>query len=183
MIRYLSIGLLMLSSAAALADGPSYSYIQGSYQEWDIDSADGDGFGVGGSVAIGDKFHIFADYASVEFESVLDVDLTTAGVGYHHGATEKTDFFVELGFADIDVESLGDDSGLLARIGVRSMISESLELWAAVSETDFDDVDLGTEFGAGAWYTISGNFAVGAEARFADDVDRFGIGIRLFFDK
>ena len=35
MLRFLSIGALMLSSATAMAEGPSYSYIQASYQEVD----------------------------------------------------------------------------------------------------------------------------------------------------
>ena len=44
-------------------------------------------------------------------------------------------------------------------------------------------IDLGTELGVGLWYTVSGNFALGLEARIADDVTRYGVGFRLYFDK
>jgi len=180
----------MLGSAVALADSPSYSYIQASYVDIDVDfgggidgSADGDGFGVGGSVELNDNWHIFADYMSTELESVLDVDITTIGGGYRRGISDTTDVFAELGYAKIDLQGFGDDSGLTARVGIRSMISSSLEVYGSVGTLDFDDVDWGTEFGAGLWYTVSGNFAVGADARFSDDVTRLGIGVRLYFDK
>jgi len=178
----------MLSGAAAWADGPSYSYIEASYQEIDVDlgggfDADGDGFGVAGSVEIGDKWHVFADYTTAKLESVVDLDLTTAGVGYHSSISDKTNFFAELGFAKVDLQFAGDDTGISARVGVRSMISDSLELYGSLGTLDFDDVDYGTEFGAGLWYGVSGNFAIGVGARVADDITRYGVGFRLYFDK
>ena len=43
MLRNLSIAALMLSSATAMAEGPSYSYIQANYEKVDISGGDGDG--------------------------------------------------------------------------------------------------------------------------------------------
>jgi hypothetical protein len=192
MLRYLSIGALMLSSATAMAEGPSYSYIKASYQEWELDTSelglglsdiDGDGFGVAGSVGFGNSWHIFADYATAEFESVVDIDLMTVGVGYHLGINDNTDFFAELGFAKGDIQFLGDDTGISYKIGVRGMVTPSFELFASIGEMDFDDIDIGAELAAGLWYTVSGNFALGAEGRFADDITRYGVGFRLYFDK
>jgi len=188
MFRYTVVGVLLLSSAVALADTPSYSYVQASYVDVSVDlgggfDADGDGFGVAGSVAINDQWHIFADYSSADLESVLDLDLTTIGAGYRHGISDTTNVFAELGYAKVDVQFAGDDSGLSARVGIRSMINSNLEVYGSVGTLDFDDVDWGAEFGAGAWYTVSGNFALGADVRFSDDVTRFGLGVRLYFDK
>lgn len=188
MFRYATTALLMLSSTVALAEGPSYSYIQAIYAEVELDAGgpfnvDGDGFGVAGSVELGDSWHVFADYTTADLESALDLDLTVVGAGYRHSLSEKTDVFAELGFAKIDVQFVGDDSGLSARVGVRSMVSEALELNASIGTLEFDDVDYGTEFGVGLWYTLSGNIALGADARFADEVTRYGVGIRLYFDK
>ena len=81
MLRYALIGALMLSSAAAMAEGPSYSYIQAAYEEVDVDfgggiDADGDGFSLGGSVPIGDSWFIFAGYGSSDLESVSYTHLT-----------------------------------------------------------------------------------------------------------
>ena len=192
MLRYALVGVLMLSSAAALADGPSYSYIQASYQEVDIDAgggidADGDGFGLGGSVALGDDWYVFAGYSSAELESVIDLKVLTIGGGWHTSISPNTDFFAQLGFADgeLDVSGFGsaDDSGYAAAVGVRSMVSEELELYGSIGQVDFDDFGDGTSFSAGLWYTVSGNLALGLGAEFDDDVTTYGVGVRLFFDK
>lgn len=187
MLRITAVGVLMFSSTLALAERPSYNYIQGSYQQWDLDAggidADGDGFAVAGSVAFGDNWHAFADYASAELDSFLDVDLTTVGGGFHVDLSNRTDVYAELGLAKADVQFFGDDTGLVYRVGVRSMLNPNLELTASLGEMDFDDVDFGTEFAAGLWYTVSGNLAVGGEARFADDINRYGISARLYFDR
>jgi len=188
MFRYAAVSVLMLSSAAAMADGPSYSYIQASYVDIDVDvgggaSANGNGFGVAGSVELNDNWHIFADYMSADLESVLNIDITTIGGGYRHAISDTTDVFAELGYAKLDVQFAGDESGLSAKVGIRSMVNDSLEVYGTVGTLDLDNVDWGTEFGAGVWYTVSGNLAVGADARFASDVTRLGIGVRLYFDK
>ena len=192
MLRYALIGALMLSSATALADGPSYSYIQAGYQEVDIDAgggieADGDGFSVGGSVAIGDSWYVFAGYSNADLESVIDLTVFTIGGGWHTAMAPNTDFYAQLGFADgeIDVSGFGsaDDSGYAAEVGIRSMLNENLELYGNIGQVDFDDLGDGTSFGAGLWYTVSGNLALGLAAEFDDDVTAYGVGIRLFFDK
>jgi len=192
MFRYALIGVLMLSSAAAMADGLSYSYIQASYQEVDIDlgggiDADGDGFGVAGSVEIGESWFIFADYSSFDFESVVDFTSLSAGAGWHSAISDKTDFFATLGYAEaeVDVQGFGsfDDSGYGASIGVRSMVSDSFELYGSLGYVDLGGGADGTAIGAGFWYTVSGNFAIGLGANFDDDVTGYGAGFRLYFDK
>jgi hypothetical protein len=63
------------------------------------------------------------------------------------------------------------------------MISPSLELYGSIGYTDLGDGADGTAFGAGLWYTVSGNIALGIGASFDDDVTTYGAGVRLFFDK
>ena len=195
MFRYAFIGALMLSSAAAMADGLSYSYIQASYQEVDIDlggpffggSVDGDGFGVAGSVEIGEDWFLFVDYSTFDFDSVVDFTSLSAGAGWHTDISDKTDFFATFGYAEaeIDVQGFGsfDDSGYGASIGVRSMVSDSFELYGSLGYVDLGSGADGTAIGAGFWYTVSGNIAIGLGASFDDDVTAYGAGFRLYFDK
>lgn len=188
-----AFGVLLLSGTAALADnGISYSYIQASYQEVEIDvgdgfDADGDGYAVGGSVEINDDWFVFATYASSDLESVVDLDQLEAGGGYHAPLSEKTDWYATLAYISVEASLSGfgsaDDSGVGVSLGVRSMVSPSLELYANASYADLGDGVDGSGFGAGLWYTVSGNIALGIGASFGDDVTTYGAGIRLYFDK
>ena len=182
----------MLSSATAMAQAPSYSYIQASYQEVDIDlggglDVDGDGFGVGGSAELGANWFIFASYSSFDFESVVDLNELSVGAGYHSAISEKTDWFVSLGYIDAELDIAGfgsfDDSGIGASLGVRSMFSPTLELYGSVGYADLGDGADGTSFAAGLWYTVTGNLALGLGVEAGDDVTGYGVGFRLYFDK
>ena len=63
------------------------------------------------------------------------------------------------------------------------MVSPSLELYANASYVDAGDGADGTGFGAGLWYTVSGNIALGIGASFLEDLTTYGAGVRLYFDK
>lgn len=191
MLRNLSIGLLLLSSTAALAEGPSYSYIQASYQEVDVDlggglDADGDGFAVAGSVDINESWYVFADFSSAELEDVIDVDLLSVGVGWHSAINDTTDWYASLAYVDAEVGAGGfgsvSDSGFGLGLGLRGMVSPQMELTGSINYDDYGD-DGQTSFGAGLWYTITGNLALGLNAEFGDDITTYGAGIRLYFDK
>ena len=189
MVRFLSIGALMLSSAVAMAEGPSYSYIQAAYQEIDIDlgavDADGDGFGVAGSVAINESWFMFAEYSSFDLESVIDVDQTALGAGWHSPISATTDWFVTAEYIDLGASARGfgsaDEDGFGVGIGVRSMMNPNLELYGQATYEDVGDGD--TTIEAGVWYTVTGNLALGALLDVGDDVTAYGVGIRLYFDK
>jgi hypothetical protein len=188
----LALGALLLSGAPALADGLSYSYIQASYQDVELDlgpgpNADGDGFAVAGSVEISDDWFIFADYGSFDLESTVDFTELSVGAGYHDSISTTTDWYASLAYVKAEVSASGfgsaDDSGYGVAAGLRSMISPSLELYGNIGYADLGDGANGTTFGAGLWYTVSGNVALGLGASFGEDVTTLGIGVRLYFDK
>ena len=192
MFRLALAGLLILSSAVAMADGLNYNYIQAAYQEVDIDlgggvDADGDGFGIGGSAAINDDWFIFASYSTFDFESVIDLSSLTIGGGYRAAVSNKTDWFATLGYAkaEVDVQGFGsaDDSGYAVSLGMRSMVSENFELYGSLGYADLGGGADGTTVSGGFWYSLSGNLALGVGAEFDDDVTAFGVGLRLYFDK
>ena len=190
MLRYLSVGLLLLSSTAAMAEGPSYSYIQAAYQEIDIDlgivDVDGDGWAVAGSVAINESWYGFASYGSGELESIVDVDQFAIGAGWHSPINERTDWFVSLAYIGAEVSAPGfgsaDDTGYGIGLGMRSMLTPKFELAGSINYSDLGDGS-DTSFGVGGWYTVTGNLALGLGADFGDDISSYGVGFRLYFDK
>ena len=192
MLRYLSIGALMLSSATAMAEGPSYSFIQANYHEVDIDvgggfNVDGNGYGVAGSVAINDNWFVFAGYTSSEFESVIDLNQASIGAGWNSEISDTTDWFVTLAYVDLEVKApqivTASDSGFAASVGVRSMLNPNFELYGSLGYSDLGDGGDGTAVAAGLWYTVAGNLALGLDAEVGSDVTTYGVGIRLYFDK
>jgi hypothetical protein len=192
MLRYLSIGALMLSSATAMAEGPSYSFIQANYQKVDIDlgggfDADGDGYSVAGSVAINDNWFVFAGYTSSQFESVVDLNQASLGAGWNSAISETTDWFATLAYVDLELKApafvAASDSGFAASVGVRSMLNPNFELYGSLGYADLGDGADGTAVAAGLWYTVAGNLALGLDAEAGSDVTTYGVGIRLYFDK
>jgi hypothetical protein len=192
MLRYLSIGALMLSSATAMAEGPSYSYIQANYQEVDIDvgggfDVDGDGFGVSGSLAINDNWFIFAGYSSLDFESVVDLTEWSLGGGWNSAISEKTDWFATAAYIDAEIDIGGfdsaSDSGFGVSVGMRSMLTPKLELAGSVGYADLGDGADGTSVSGGLWYAVAGSLALGVGFDVGEDTTGYGVGIRLYFDK
>lgn len=190
-MRYALAGLgLVLASTLAWAEEPSYSYIQASYVDIDIDTdfgdADGDGVVAGASIPINDQWHVFAGYGSSDFDGGIDIDEFSIGGGWHTGISDRTDFVATVAYVSVDASAGGpsfDDDGIGLSVGLRSMVRDNLEVYGAISYVDLDAAGDGTSIGAGLWYTVSGNFAVGLGVDVDDDVTGIGAGIRLYFDR
>jgi len=192
MYRFLAVLFATCLAAPAMADSPSYNYIQAGYQSIDIGlgagiDVDGDGYGVGGSFEIGDHMFAFASYATANFDLGVDLNQLQAGLGYRVGLTGNTDFFASLAYVDVEVEASGfgstDDSGFGATIGVRSNVSDLIELFGEIAYVDLGSGDNGTATGGGIWFNLTDSFALGLGAAFDDDVTSYGASARLYFGK
>ncbi len=188
MLRSISVISLLILAAPAMADGPNYNYIEGSYQRVTLDDGfidvDGDGFGIGGSVGIGDNWQLIGGYNTTDFDFGVELDQLVIGGGFHTALTPNTDFVANLAYIRLDASALGqsfDDDGYAARIGVRSMVSENLELAGFVQYADLSDSGNDTSVSAAAWYSFTQNFAVGLNVGTAEDVLTYGIGARVYF--
>ena len=190
MYRFLAVLLTVFLAAPAMADSPSYNFIQAGYQSVEIDlgsgfDVDGDGYGLGGSFEIGDHMFGFASYGKMDFD--FDVELTQlqAGLGYRTGLSDNTDFFATASYidAEIDVPGFGsaDDSGYGVGIGIRSNVTDLVELFAEIAYVDLGDGADGTEFGGGIWFNLTDSFALGLGASTDDDVTSYGASARFYF--
>ena len=183
--------LAMFLAAPAIADGPSYNYVQAGYQSVNLDlgggfDVDGDGYGLGGSFEIGESMFVFASYGTTGFDFDVDLNQLQAGLGYHVGLTDNTDFFATLGYVAAEVEAPGfqsvDDSGYGATIGVRSNVTDLIELFGDIAYVDFGDGGE-TAVGAGIWFNFTDSFALGLAAGSGDDVTSYGASARIYFGK
>lgn len=189
MFRYLALIQLLIFAVPGLADGPSYNFVQGAYQSVDLDddggiNVDGDGYGLLGSFEIGDSMFGFVGYVKTDFDFGIDLTQLQAGLGYHIGLTDNTDFYASLAYVEADFEARGfgssDDSGYGATIGVRSIVTDLVELYGEVAYADFGDGD-NTSVGAGIWFNLTDRFALGLGAARDDDATAYGAGARLYF--
>lgn len=188
MQRILVAAALVSLTAPALADGPSYNYIEGSYERAEIDvsggDVDGDGFGIAGSFEIGDQVHLFAGFRSFDFDFNVDLDELTVGLGWHPALTDTTDLVFELGYVSAEAEAFGfdaDEDGFRSSLGVRSMLSPQFELAGRLNYTDLGDGD-DTSISGEGWYSLNEAFAIGGGIEFGDDTTIYGIGVRWYFN-
>ena len=192
MFRSTAFILALILAAPAMADGINYNYLEGSYQRVELDDGlgdvDGDGYGIAGSVALGESWHLIGGFNGTSFDVLpgIDVDLDelVLGGGFHTSLTSNMDFVANLAYVRLEGSSLGfsiDDDGIGASIGIRAMASQNLELAAALQYIELSDGGNDTTVRGDAWYNFTPNFAVGLNIGAGDDLLRYGIGARIYF--
>lgn len=177
---------LSLLPAAAGAQGLNYTFVEGGYVNSDIDAgpfnADGDGLGIRGSFAFGDKFHAFGAHATRDLELDIDTDQLEFGVGRHWSLRDNIDFIGEVSWVDADLDGPfggSSENGLGLGAGLRSRLSPSLELEGGLNYVDLDDSN--TSWSFSGRYFLWDRFAVGAGLEFDDDETAWNIGLRAEF--
>lgn len=190
MFRLPVVVILSLAVAPALAETPSYNFIEVGYIEVDLDlgggiDVDGDGFGLGGAFEVGDNFFGFASYQDADFDFDVEFSTIEVGFGYHTNLTDYTSFFARVGYAEAEASAPGfgseDESGYVAGLGVRSNVTDVIELDFEIAYADFGDGADDTAVGGAIWFDITNNVALGLNISAGDDVTTYGGGLRVFF--
>ncbi len=188
-MRVTIIAALAFVAGPALAQDINYNYIEGYYQRLDVDDSagdiDGDGFGIAGSLEVGDSFHIFSSFGRANLDFDIDLDEVVIGGGYHTPVAPGMDLVINLSYINVDAEAFGlsgDDDGFGASLGLRSMWGEKLELAGFVDYIDLDESGDDTSFRGEAWYSLTRTIALGAQVGLGDDVTSWGLGARVYFD-
>jgi hypothetical protein len=184
-----SLGLvLLLLAGPALAQGVSYNFIELGYErsEFDDIDLDGDGFGLGGSVEIGEYVFLLVDYSQISFDEGIDYDQLAVGAGYHVGMSARTDLYVGLLYVAAEA-SVGNDSadenGFGATMGIRGLLTDKFELQGDVTYIDLGDGIDGTSVGVMGRYSFTPVFAGTLNIGFDEDATNYGVGVRFYFGK
>lgn len=186
------VGAGMISGAAIADNGPNYNYGEIGYTRIDIDDfdADGDLFGVSGSVALTDLFHLFGSYDDGEvdgdFSREIDATQMEVGAGVNYALSDTVDLVGRISWVSVELDAGGfgdvDDDGLGLAGGVRAMITPQFELNGGISYVDIEDSD-DTTLAIGGVYSFTDLLAVTAGAGFGDDANSYSIGLRLYFNR
>ena len=188
MFRSIVLLAAVSMSGAALAQDLDYNFVQASYGQFELDGvdADGDGFGIGGSMAVSDSFHLFGSYAMADFDFGVDMNTLSLGVGYNTPVAESIDLIASLAYVSAEVEASGfgsaDDNGYGLGVGLRGMATPAVELQGGISYVDFGgNSDGDTSFGAGLLYHFSESFAAGVSGEWGDDISSYQLNGRFSF--
>jgi hypothetical protein len=192
MSRYIAGIFVLFVALPAMAESPSYSFVQASYQEVDVDigfgqDVDGDGFGLGGSFEFGESFFGYISYSDIGFDFSVDLTQLGAGIGWFTDVGTNTSVFARVGYLEAEVSAPGfgseDESGYGIGVGIRSNVTELIELYGEIAYSDLGDGADGTEIGGGIFFNITEMFALGLGASTDDDVTSYGVNARLYFGK
>ena len=189
MLRSSLVLLLLVFAASASAKEFDYNYFSLSYGniEFDDVNVDGDGFGLAGSYAINEDFHVFAAYQAAGLDFGIDATTLGAGIGYHTSLTPVVDLVASVSYQYIDFDAPGlgdaDDNGIGLGVGLRFAASEEIELNAGISYVDFSDSGNDTGFGVGGLYSFTDAFALGLSADWSDDATSYAIEGRFYFGR
>lgn len=167
--------------AASAAEGVSYNYVQGGYVATEGDgAADADGFGIDGSVAVHDNFHVFGGFNQQEVDNTnIDIDQWKLGVGYNYGITDKADLVTRIAYEKLDAGSNLDFDGYSAEVGVRGALGSKFEAYAMAGYEDYEQFD-GDFYGrVGAQVKFNDNWGVSGDVKFADGDAQWFVGPRF----
>lgn len=191
MLRSISLMLLAAFAVPAMAGDLSYSYVEGGYQRVELDDSsglnvDGDSYGIGGSMEIGDSFHVFGDVAKSKFDYSADLDQYSLGVGYHTSMTDSVDAIFELAYVHAEADVFGfsaKDDGYGASIGVRAMLGNQFELGGSVNYVDLGGGSDDTTVDGSVRYYVTPAIALGINAGIGNDVTSYGAGLQVYFGR
>jgi len=164
----LTLAALALSGTAMA--GPSWTFVDLGYITGDSEDDNPiDGYSLRGSFGFGDIWHVQGFVANIE-DDFNDVDTYGIRGGIHPALTDNTDFVLDLGYAQADNDSNGQEpSAFDIRTGVRSNIG-NVELRSFISLVFGDDDEGGDEefrsvmYSVGGQYNFSDAWSVGADA-------------------
>jgi hypothetical protein len=94
---------------------------------------------LGGSFSISDNFYITADASKYRRFNLLNETSIGIRLGFHKALTEKSDFYAEVGYRNLHLESFESSDKFGFKIGTRSILSPKIEL---ITHLEYKDIDI-----------------------------------------
>lgn len=175
-----------------------------------VNAEDGDGIGIAGSLAIGERFYLHGAYlssiidvagrvqsplAAANVRGQFDLVTTTLGVGYRHPIGDKFDLIAELNYdnAEYDFGSFAGEnfdakgSGAGARVGFRWNPARPVEIHAsaryspnAKAVLSRREIESDTLMNAGLRWYFFSDLALGLDYE-SGNVDTLALSMRFSF--
>lgn len=211
MKKQLALALALAAAPfAAMADGHSYTYIEGGFARLDqelppvgefrVDDIEAAGFFIAGSAEIGDAFHVFGGYRAGDDDvgvsapivgeigsAGIDMSQYAIGLGYHASLRPRTDLVAEVSMLGTEIDVEGDGEGsqdgedLRLAVGVRHLIADPVEVWVKANYTDGDVYDSAGSVSGGLQYKLTPMWGLIGEVELGSEFSQVGIGARASF--
>jgi len=145
LLSTISIAVLIGMMSTASATDFKYSYIEGAYQDIDLDGLDGEAYKVSGSYNLNSNINVIGEYTNGEITnpmggSDLNFDEAAIGLGYHTGISSATDFTANIKLVAHDNDLTGDDTGYGVGVGIRHMLTDKIEVGSNIDYVDVNDI-------------------------------------------
>ncbi len=181
----LAVALLAATSGALQAQTLGYSYLEGGYTRLESD-VDLEGFGLNGSLALDDQFHLFGGLSRTESDDFADLDRYLLGIGYHRPLGDRLHLLTRIGYSHEEPQDADSYGRWFSEAGARYAIGRGFEGWLLAGYEDGDDVDggfygkLGGQFGIGGRDGLA-RWGIVTEIKWLEDDRIYFIGPRLEF--
>lgn len=174
-------------TGTAVASDFNYSYVELGWMQSEFDDldADGDGFGIRGSMEFTDALHGFVSYSDQSYDFDVGGEFIEIGVGYAWSMSRNLDIVGRLAYLDtsFDIPGFGDvsDDGFALGGYLRGRPTPSLEVTGGVDLVDYSEGGSDEQFGLGARYFFTKQFAAGLDMSFNDFGTTYTLGGRMTF--
>ncbi|MGH8110047.1 MAG: hypothetical protein ACREO1_15170 [Arenimonas sp.] len=197
--------IFALALAAALpmsaqAKELNYSFVELDYLNSSNGVTDGfsgqgldtEGYGVRGSFGFADNWYVTGRYnnSDLDLASSVDADKWGVGFGYHREMYDQADWFVEVGYTELDSnEPVLDDNTYNLSAGIRGSISDRFEGIAKLSYNDganfsgafYPQYDSAFSATVGLQWRINDMWGIVGEVEAFEDATDYTFGVRASF--
>lgn len=193
--------VILLLPLSALAGELDYDYLEAGALQLDADHLGREtGYGLRGSVSIGEQWHVFGGYETTEFDLPvsscppalclpptwlsLDHETYRLGVGYRWSLGDSTDWIVRAAAERTEFGHFADNTWSV-ETGVRSQLAKGLQVNARVRYTGADQPqtlqDEPVSVLVGAEWELGKRWSLASELTLNDSANSVFVGPRFAF--